>query len=80
MIKTIRSWIDHRNDRLRLEAMPDRLLADIGVERADIRQWLRGEKPEADETATPWTIRFRNATTAFARELRPNARGAALSH
>ena len=74
MINHIRSWIDHRNDRIRLEAMSDRLLADLDVERADIHQWLKGETPSEDAvTVAPWARRLRLAAAAFMRELRPGA-------
>ncbi len=82
MINRIRTWIEVRNDRLRLEQMNDRLLADIGVERADIRYWMNGEVAPASESATPLSIRLRYAATAFMRELRPvaAARQRAVQH
>ena len=70
MIHSIRAWNARHNDGLKLEAMSDRLLADIGVERAEIDDWLGGRRPVATRTSRPWNHRLRAAVIAFMRELR----------
>lgn len=70
MFHRIRERFALHNDRLRLESMSDRLLADIGVERAEINDWLRGETFAETRNARPLTLRLRSAATAFVRELR----------
>ena len=69
----IREWIALRNERIALEAMPDRLLVDIGIERAEIAQRLRHGRSAGLSATRPWSVRFRSAAAAFARELRTNA-------
>lgn len=81
MINRIRIWIERRNDRRRLEAMSDRLLDDMGVERDGIAVWLRGDTAAEPATTTrPWGVRLRSATVAFVRELRTDAPQQALTH
>ena len=70
MIRRIQDWVAYRNDLLKLEAMSDRLLADMGVERADLRVWLAGQKPATTRRGRPLALRVRNAVSAFVRELR----------
>lgn len=81
MMNRIQGLIAHRSDRLKLETMNDRLLADIGVERLDIPRWLRGRapavstapSPRAATGARPLATRLRSASAAFVRELRADA-------
>ena len=70
MFQRIRAWIQSRNNQIKLEAMSDRLLADIGVERAEIADWLDGDGSDARPISSPLTTRLRAAGTAFVRELR----------
>ncbi len=70
MIQHIREWIAFRNELRRLESMNDRLLEDIGVDRADLRPWLAGAHPAPARSTRPLTTRVRAATIAFVRELR----------
>lgn len=75
MMNRIRGWIDSQNDRLRLQALDDRMLADIGVDRSAIRNFVRGGvvPTESVATARPLGMRLKSATTAFVRELRSDA-------
>ena len=70
MFRRIQDWIAFRNDLRRLDAMSDRLLADIGVERADLREWIAGNPPASTRAARPLTLRVRAAVIAFVREIR----------
>lgn len=70
MIQHIRDRIALRNDLRRLENMNDRLLEDIGVDRADLKHWLAGAREAPANSTRPLTVRVRAAAVAFVRELR----------
>lgn len=72
MLHRINEWLVLRNEQMKLESMPDRLLLDIGIERADIGRRLRGETT-ARRTTRPLAARFKSAVIAFVGELRASS-------
>ena len=70
MFQRIPAWIQSRNDQIKLESLSDRLLYDIGVERAEIMDWLDGDRPNTTPISRPLTARLKAAVLAFVRELR----------
>ncbi len=63
MLKQLNEWLEVRRTCEILNAQSDRMLADIGIERADIPAWARGLDPQDPEARRSMIGRLAKSVT-----------------